>query len=73
MELSWTLKVCRHHLVDMGFVHCGGTVYPSKTCALQKKKKNSFMEYLPHVPLRTLPDRFHLYFRIWEYEFSCWP
>ena len=25
------------------------------------------MEYLPHAPLRTLPDRFRLYFYVCEY------
>jgi len=30
-----------------------------------------FMEYLPRMPLRMLPDRFRLYFRIWEYELCC--
>jgi len=30
-----------------------------------------FMEYLPRVPLSTLPDRFRLYFRVWEYELCC--
>jgi len=28
------------------------------------------MEYLPLAPLRTFPDQFCLYFRIWEYEFA---
>jgi len=30
------------------------------------------MEYLPRAPLRTLPDRFRLYFHVWEYlHTSC--
>jgi len=30
------------------------------------------MEHLPHVPLRTFPDQFRLYFRILEYVLRCW-